>query len=147
VSIVRRNIFGDPALAGSSGNGSDSPPQSDPNTGDTNDTYQAPQPSSRMDATNAMGDPTAHGDISSYRQTYDRLTGAIPDDASAYGRDLGDSDQFTAQTDTGSGPDSGDADESSDTGSTGAGKAIAGSDPLVTRSAGADSGDAFGKAI
>jgi hypothetical protein len=74
MAIHNRNILGDPLPSGSSGDGASNATgsQADPNTGDVNKSYRAPQVQPRQSTTGALGDETAHGDIEAWQRSTDR---------------------------------------------------------------------------
>ena len=137
MSIQSRRIFGDPQPSGSSGDGASQDGPTDPNTGAGIPGYVPPTASDRMDTTGALGDTTAHGDVHEYEITRRSFSGVDHDadsNMTACGVELGSSGRDDFHT-TGSAPDQN------------PGYGIAGTDPLVTRAAGADTGEDFGKVV
>jgi hypothetical protein len=132
VAIQRRSLFGALSAAGSSGNGADQPPQTDPWTGDRNSSYKTPQPSAPLAADNGGDEATiAH------------LAALAADHRSASARYSGAPDANSNQT-AGGAVVGRSADDFHTTGAVPGdefGTGTGGADPLVLRRTGADSGD------
>lgn len=134
MSVQKRNILGDPVPSPSSGDGASGAPLANPLNSPPAST---PKPSAGLNSRDALaGLSREHGDHEgAFRSAADRSQGVADDGSQGSGGFGLGGDTDDAMSTTGSVPDQQIA------------YGTAGTDKLVQRDAGADTGQAFGKAV